>query len=57
MKTITLHVTEEVHYEEKFRVKDNFDVNDEDAVEELWCSLEEEPRLAGVIERSIEVTQ
>lgn len=35
---ISVSVSETVFYEQKFEVDDDFDVEDSEALEQLWCS-------------------
>lgn len=36
MKKIRLYVTETVEYDQTFEVSDDFDINDDEAVEGVW---------------------
>lgn len=38
VKVVSLAVSETVSYEQAFEVDDDFDVEDAEALEELWCS-------------------
>lgn len=55
MKKIRLYVTETVEYDQTFEVSDDFDINDDEAVEGVWIEGGNFNKVDAVTARQVSV--